>query len=132
MPALPARSAGIYVETIQLIVINNFENVGVPANKELRTTVCKFLFYFRGISSRVAADVRHEDFHVLAVPGEFFRIDTSYIVAINVSVHTFQRKAGLSCQLISNGDGAKVAGMPNFIAVFEVFKYPFIQVAVGV
>lgn len=68
VPALPARGAGIYVQATQRIVVNNFQNVRVAANKELCAALCKLLLYFGRISSRITANMRHENFYRFAIP----------------------------------------------------------------
>ena len=89
MPALATGGAGIDVKTVQFIVINDFQNVGMAANKEITVMFLDFFFNARGIFCRMTADVRHEYFHVLTLEMQFLRKYGSNTWAVYISKNAF-------------------------------------------
>jgi hypothetical protein len=53
-----------------------------------------------------------------------------HLSIINIAIHAPEWFKSL--KLVGEFSGAKIAGMPYFINVFEVFEYLRIEVAVGV
>src|SRR5687768_15894723 len=67
--------------------------------------------------------------YLLTIKNELFRKLMTYFLIVYVPKHTFKRlKRFKPC----NDSLSKIAGMPDFITIFEVFKYLFIQPAMCV
>ena len=130
MPALVACGAGVHVEALQLIVVHHFQDMGMPADEQLRGTGDELFFDVGCITGWVTADVRHVHFHAFALPAQLFGVYGADVVAIDIAVYTFQ---WFECaELLGKGDGAEIAGMPYFIALVEMGEHGGVEIMVGV
>lgn len=74
--------------------------------------------------------MRHPHIHLFAIKPQVFGIGLANVGAVNIAVNAFQWLKG--SQLIGDFHIAKIAGMPNLVAVFKMFENGVIEVAVGI
>lgn len=130
MPPLSAGSARVHVETVQFFVIDDFQNMGMAADEELRC-VCVQLFFDGGVVAwGIAADMGHEDLYTFRLPVQFFRVDAPDIRPIYITVYSSQRfEAG---EALGEGDGAEIPRVPDLVAGIEMPEDGFVQEMVSV
>jgi hypothetical protein len=130
MPAFFARRTGIHVQAVDLIVVNDLQDMGMAIDEQLGRISCQLLFNGRVVSGRVAADMGHVHFHVLAFPAQLFRVHAADLITVDIPIHTFERFKGF--QVFRYLQGAEIARMPDLIAGDEVFEYRRVEVTMGV
>jgi len=102
----------------------------MAADKQLRRLSVYFTLYKRTVPAGITADMRHPDIYVFTIKSQVFGKNLADILAVNIAINTFQRFK--SSESINYLHTAEIAGMPDLVAVFEMFKNRIIEVAVGV
>lgn len=77
------------------------------------------------VAARVASDMSHPDIEFFAVEPLVFRMKVANGSIIDVSIHASE---GLELsQLPNNVHSSEIAGVPDFIAVFEILEDQWIE-----
>jgi len=74
--------------------------------------------------------MRYPNIRIFTAKPQVFGKKVPDLRPIDIAVNAFQRFKGL--QLFNHLQTAEIAGMPNLIALFKVFKNGVVEVAVGV
>jgi hypothetical protein len=130
LPALFTGCTGVYMQTIDLFIENYLYNMRVSTDKQSWRLSVYFTPYSRTVFSGVAAYVRHPNVYVFALKSEVLGIGFSYLFAVNIAVNPFKRLKG--GQAVGHVYIAKIAGMPNLVAIFKMFENGIVQKAVGI
>jgi hypothetical protein len=102
----------------------------MTADKQLWRVGVNLRLYQRTVPVGIAADVGNPNVHILAFKAQVFRVGFADVAAIYIAVNAFKRFK--RSKFISHLYIAKITGMPNFVAVFKVFKNGIVKVAVGI
>src|SRR5471030_320174 len=109
MPSLFTRCTGVYMQAIDPFIVNHFQNMRVPANKQLWGLSVNELFNLRAVFSGVAANMCHPYIYVLTIKAQIFGVLQTDLFPINIAVNTPQRlKRG---KFIGKFYSTKIAGM---------------------
>jgi hypothetical protein len=127
---MPARGTRVNVQALQPGIRLHFQNMRVARNKESRFFLLQPCFYPRRIPARVSANMLYAHFQPIAGKSKPFGEPAMQLPIINIAIHAPEWFKTL--KLVGEFSGAKIAGMPYFVNVFEVFEYLRIEVAVGV
>ena len=73
---------------------------------------------FRIVVGRRTHDMPHHHFYFFTHKNKLLRVYSSYIIAINIAIHAFQRFDGR--KLIRYLNAPKIPGMPDLVAIFEM------------
>lgn len=85
---------------------------------------------FRIVVGRRTPDMSHHYFYFFTHKNKLLRVYSSYIIAINIAIHAFQRFDGR--KLIRYLNTPKISGMPDLITILEMLKNSFIKVAMRI
>lgn len=118
MPALVAGSPGVHVKALEPVVIYDLQDMRMPADKKFGRLFLQLLFDSGIITGRITADMGHEYGYSFTVPAQLFGVDAADIIAVDIAIHAFERFDG--AELFGNGDGAKVARVPDLVAIGEM------------
>lgn len=130
MPALFTGCAGVKVQAPYLFIVHNFQDMGVPGNKQLWRVAVYLIFNMLAVPAGVAANVGYPNVYTFAIKAQVFGINGPYIFAIYITINAPQR---FKCrQLICKLKRTKIAGMPDFIAVIKMFKNGIVEEAMGI
>ena len=118
-PLFP-RSTGIHIEhPLQIRVASYLENVRVSADKQIRRIRFDSLLHRQTIPPGNPPNVSHPDPNTLPFKVLIVRIYTPNVLAIDIPINSHQ---GCNLfQLVRNGNGSKIACMPDLIALLKMF-----------
>src|SRR5882757_4379447 len=102
----------------------------MPAYKQLRRVCINFRLYLCTIPIRITANMRYPNIHVFTFKSQVFRIGYSYVSAIYIAVNAPEWLKG--SKLVCYFNITEIAGMPDLVAVFKVFKNRIVKVAVRI
>ena len=114
----------------ELIIRHGPQNMGVPANKEIRFLSLEHLSNALGIALGVTSDVDHQDLHPFALELPYLRVFIANLRAVDIAPNGLQG-AKLS-QFLSQAQGADISRMPDLIALFEKAEEFGVEIAVSV
>ncbi len=82
------------------------------------------------IPTRIAADMCYPYINSLTIKSLVKRVALAERMTVNITINGTERFE--SFEFVGEFDGADVSGVPDFVAVLEVFEYLFVEVAVRV
>lgn len=131
MESLYPGSSGIYRKHIALIVTHHLQDMGMAADKKIRMMKVYQSAGAGIISSGIAADMGHEDFHPFAFKDAMKRMDEPETMVVAISGDAFQ---GLECRNLFGQlhAAAEISGMPYLIDRFEEFAELPVKDSVGI
>ena len=130
MPSLFASCAGIDVQAFQGLVVDHLQDVRVPRDKQMWRTYIQRASDATVVFPRITADVLHQDVGFLALETQGGGVKTAQFSSVDITTDRAQRTNG--CQTLGQLHCANVSGMPNLIALGEVFLVAGIPITMGV
>ena len=99
----------------------------------------QFLSCFTIVFRWRAPDMPDHYFHFFTEEYQLFRVDTSYIITVNISIYAPQKHATVLnrgilwfFQFLSYFYSSEITGMPYLITVFKMFEDCIIQITMGI
>lgn len=128
VPSLDSACSGIDAQHVALPVRHHLEDMGVPADEDVRSELVDQRLCSGGPTPRVAAYVHHQDLHPFDLKELIFGIFKAYVLAVAVAVDALQRLE-FPDAVGEFEPSAEVAGMPYLIHSSEevpesLGKYP--------
>jgi len=102
----------------------------VAADKQLRRLSVYFTLNQRTVPVGITANMGDPDINFFAIKPQVFGHNIPDIRAIDIAINTFKWFKGL--QLFNHLQTAKIAGMPDLVATFKMFKNCIVKKAVGI
>ena|ERR1700733_12659796 len=98
--------------------------------KNIRRLSVYFTLNKRAEPARITTDMCYPNICQFTIKPQVFGHDAPDLRPVDIAVNTFKRFKGL--QFFNHFQAAEIAGMPNFVAVFEVFENCIVEIAMGV
>lgn len=131
LPTVVAGGSGVDVEESELMVGHDFKDVGVTADHEIDAIVEQLTFDSRRVASRIACNVGQPDADTVDFKTFGLSTATTHVAVVDVAPDGANRRDYLF-ESADDVNVADIAGVPNFVAVFEMDRVAVVPTRVGV